>query len=342
MIDKDPEFVGLFETYKDLLFSWLNQRLILICLTHRIAEIPESVSGMARYYAKSALNTGFLIEIDNDWFVATAAHVLKHVETLRGRGREIAGTTLFAGFGHPGRTQSVPVTVHPEKLYLWDDERADVDIALMPLTSSERIELVRAGADAVRPEQYLPPEFEPNMYVLTGFPCNPTDRWAEDTMTDSQIVMSSNQRWPLIPIEPVKHNRTDTLTEYWKDRQFRARRVQLADGEMPDLNGMSGGPIVAVRAHPPKQNGMETVLNCQISLRAVFQEESAPDNPDKVLVGNFVESLVRLKRHFSPALFPPNASAASPHMPNAPSLVSSLASHSGAARSHPRFHIPPP
>lgn len=275
------DIADLFNYHADYLHAFFSKRLVQIVSMSILATPRTDIEGIARHKGIPSVNTGFLIEIENEWFVATAGHVIEKIKELPNEGRSLQSITAFVGMG-PSQA-GTEVRLEAKRLAFGYDEKRAIDVGLISIEEEERTAIAQAGGEAFLPVECQTPNFEPNLYLTTGFPHHATDPQysiSEDKQTQHLVVKAN---WPLIPLWPIRDGRSDTDML----PHFRSIQVGRSDAiPFTSANGMSGGPILAI------QLGTNAF---RFSVLAMQTFENKQGN-DIVLGGPFLRQLRSLHR----------------------------------------------
>lgn len=280
----DPRVPDLFNRYGPRLQKLLGSRLVSIVYLHARNEPITGADGREIWHERPEFKTGFLIEFDNEWFVATAGHVIEEMKRFIDAGRQIVSISLFAGYDRDDGTWD-EIKIEAKTREYAHDPKTQEDVGLMSLTIDERIRLVKAGCDAFTPEQWGTPKFKPQLFVVAGFPKD-----VRDLKPAGKSVWNA-QNWPLLPLLPISHD----YRAKGELPHFRGVRVGDSKTPLDSTNGMSGGPIIAIEIVEEKTLTKGIKVTYNFALMAIQGFENT-DGDQRIVGGSYVKHLIKLHR----------------------------------------------
>ncbi|HUT58421.1 MAG TPA: hypothetical protein VNA25_11305 [Phycisphaerae bacterium] len=190
--------------------------------------------------------SAFVISVCDIWFLVTAGHILRDLDDRIRAGRRIVNSRLIDGFTSEESFPPIPFTLgDTPQWYVYDD---GLDYALIPLRPSFVHQLKAGGVSALGEDAWIDVPDSVDGYFLLGFPSQAADITV--TSDGERRNVNVGLGTPLLPIRHV-----DDLPEGLKcsAERFYAR-VPVTTGNvvgktvtLTDIDGMSGGPIFAVK-----------------------------------------------------------------------------------------------
>jgi hypothetical protein len=215
--------------------------------------------------------SGFVMCIDNVWFILTAGHILKEEldDNLARKKIELSSCRIVDYFGKDAKVHyptPFPYEDAP-KAYI-DDKELGLDIGLIFLRDFFREGMISNGIIPITEENWVHQhkvEFE--AHGVLGFPKELVDRHTKPVSTGEP--MNSVVAPVLIPLERI----TDP-TAIPSSVEIPASRYpwflgRLTPAEVPNIKGMSGGPILGFRGTP--DGGLESWV---VAVQSCWYEES--------------------------------------------------------------------
>lgn len=200
--------------------------LTLSCVKYPPADSP----------AKILVFSGFVVDVSGEWFYVTAGHILRDIRTAFASGSSFDLWRLddqTAGNRFNGK--AVPYDFDAETWLVLEDARTGLDYAAVHLGEFYRRQLEAGGATPIARNAWSDHVTEHDHWVLVGIPSE-TVEYDGKTVITARVVMS-----PLIPAdEPV-------LAGDRANNQFYAQPIDGSDQFFKDADGMSGGPVFALK-----------------------------------------------------------------------------------------------
>lgn len=216
--------------------SWLDASID----TDGLADDPDD------YDPKAFSITAFVISVRDIWFLVTAGHILRDIDTRLKAGRTIVNSRLIDGLSSQESFPPIPFMLGDTlQWYIFEN---GLDYALIPLPPIIARQLIAGGVSALTEPAWTDMADSVDGYFLLGFP----NQGADITVTSNGAKGNVQVRLgaPLLPIQ-----RVDDPPDVLKcdTGRFYARVPKSAgnvDGKsikLTDIKGMSGGPIFAVK-----------------------------------------------------------------------------------------------
>ncbi len=186
------------EPWSGLLGAFCHHIVSLSWLDVRIGR--DGTSGDADTYDPKAFSvSAFVISVRNVWFLVTAGHILRDLDSRLRAGRQIVKSRLIDGFSSGKSFPAIPFTLgDTPQWHVYDD---GLDYALIPLRPSFVLQLMAGGVSALGENAWTSVPDSPDAYFLLGFP----KQGAEITVTSDGGKGNVNVSLgtPLLPIQPV-------------------------------------------------------------------------------------------------------------------------------------------
>lgn len=200
--------------------------------------------GIAKYRPDLRAASGFLVIINGAPCVCTAGHVITNLGEPR-KGLKVVRPHI--GFL---QASDEPVTIDL-KLREIRLGRAlaenGMDAGLIPLSDTQYETLRSAGARFIGGDKWRPPNFDPHLFVALGYPKDNSK--TTPTVGEHTIEFNAVYRTPMLLLEALRDDYAGTN----KIPRFRGKLLSRqgdCNGEVElvmSTNGMSGGPIFALR-----------------------------------------------------------------------------------------------
>lgn len=200
------------------------------------------------YQPGHILFSAFVISVQNIWFLITAGHILRDIETRIKSGRRIVKARLIDSLQDNQNKMSIPFDFHDAPKAPIYREEEGIDYGVILLRACYVRLLVAGGTRAFNENEYKDLPGKAEKYFLLGFPSQA--RKINHTRRELGGNITIDIGCPLLPIQPVDDPPAELrLTEkrfYVKVPIIPGNRY-AEDGIMTDIDGMSGGPIIAVK-----------------------------------------------------------------------------------------------
>ncbi len=200
------------------------------------------------YDPRHILFSSFVVSVRKIWFLITAGHILKDIDTRIQSGRRIVKTVLIDYFQDGQDSPPVPFDFDgAPKIPIYSSEDG-VDYGAIMLKSFYANTLFAGGTRAFDEKEYEDCPDEADKHFLLGFPTEA--RRIDHEYDESGGNVGIGIGCPLIPIQRIDE---PPLALQSGEKRFYAKVPIIEgnpcteNGKMTDIDGMSGGPIIAVK-----------------------------------------------------------------------------------------------
>jgi hypothetical protein len=185
---------------------------------------------------KTHIISGFLVEVADVWFYVTAGHILRDIRKSLAAGctfdiwrldDQTAGNK-FNGIG-------IPYSFNIESWLVLEDAEIGLDYAAVPLSGLYRQGLIAGGATPIGREAWSDHVTEHDFWALVGVPSE-TVGYDNETIITARVVIA--------PVTPADE---PPMAQMKAPNQFYAKLADGAEQYFRDVDGMSGGPIFAIK-----------------------------------------------------------------------------------------------
>ena len=230
---------------KRRLLEALCQHIVSLTWVDVNTEARRVKTGKHEREPEALAISAFVISIRGIWFLVTAGHVIRQMESRLAYGRRIVTACLMDGFSTKTALPPIPFPL-TETLH-WHIDREGLDYALFPLRPLYAEGLKAGGVLALNEEAWDNAPDTADAYFLLGFPTDVTSTSViEDTRQGHAVLRLGT---PLLPLQPVE-DLPDAM-RYQPNRFFAHVPVFNSDDAeektVEDISGMSGGPVFAVQ-----------------------------------------------------------------------------------------------
>jgi hypothetical protein len=180
--------------------------------------------------------SGFLAEVGGAWFYVTAGHILRDIRAALSAGTKF-DIWRFGDQTAGNRFQdtAIPYAFDVDRWLVIEDEESGLDYATVVLEDMY-CELLKAGnAIAIDQSAWGDHVTEHDQWALVGIP-------SESVSYDGKTIISA--RVVVVPLEQVDQ---PAAAGSKARNQFYARLSGDSPGVVKDIDGMSGGPIFALK-----------------------------------------------------------------------------------------------
>lgn len=190
--------------------------------------------------------SGFVITVRSIWFFITAGHILQDLKSRLRVGRRIMKSRLFADLASKKTSQAVPFTLGDTPQWYINSE--GVDYAVIPLRPGFVRPLIADGILPLTETSWNDCPDKADDYFLLGFPSQAKTVSIASNGIKGTVNISVG--CPLLPIFPVSD---PPSTLKCSNARFYAKVpivggiVQGIQTKLTDIDGMSGGPIFAIK-----------------------------------------------------------------------------------------------
>ncbi|WP_077033395.1 hypothetical protein [Pelomonas sp. KK5] len=209
---------------KNLIDSWRRHFVTLSCM-QQPSGAPETTA---------LVFSGFVVEIEGEWFYVTAGHILDAVEQALAKGNSLSHWRLTEHLLQPKfGNKGVPYDLDIRQWYWIHDEARGLDYAITHLRQFYRDQLEAGGVLSLARKGWNVPHPD-QQWGLMGVPSESVD-YDGETLIGARLVM--------VALEPAE------APEGAGAKAENVHYARLADGSeqvVRDVDGMSGGPVFAV------------------------------------------------------------------------------------------------
>lgn len=185
---------------------------------------------------KTFVFSGFLIEVKDVWFYVTAGHILRDIRKALSQGAAFDVWRLGdQTAGNRFNNSAVPYGFDINRWGVIENDELGLDYAVVPLEELYCRQLQAGGAVPITKVAWGDHVTEHDHWALVGVPSE-TVSYDGKTLITAKVVVA-----PLDPVDapPAAGSRTQN--------QFYGRLKDDSVGMLKDVDGMSGGPIFALK-----------------------------------------------------------------------------------------------
>jgi hypothetical protein len=213
-------------------------------LPHLIALYVRFDRGPGTKEQADALSC-FVIELEDNWFLITAGHILNDLDKLLAHGGRIHESTLFDGWsGRSAQAPAIPFNYADSARFFIDDDDG-IDVGVISLPPFLRRSLVASGVQPVRQALWTnPPEF-PDRLVVVGLPSE---------LMEGRLSYADRKSLSVEPVIMLLHSCEEPPEMKKRFRRLYGRfdassPTTPADEMLSDVVGLSGGPVFAFKIY---------------------------------------------------------------------------------------------
>lgn len=243
-------------------------------------KAPQGESNsFAAYHPQAFAVSAFILSIGGHWLLITAGHIIHQLEQRLKQGRRIVKAHLLDIGSANDRFPMIPLELDLSRFAFVDDDESALDYAIMPLSPMYRELLIAGGVRPLSESTWLDPPQDVDAYMMLGFPKQAKTIDVRGMHGGAKV--SLDLKTPLLPITRVR-NPPDSLRK--RSERFYASvpigigRLNGDEIELSDIDGMSGGPILAIRRDG--KNGFRYWI---------LALQSSWDKKQRVLAGCFIQ-----------------------------------------------------
>lgn len=232
---------------KEGLLPSIKKHLVAVSMLDIPNNIDEGDSSLYLQPSNIIFST-FIVCVNDIWFLITAGHILKYIEDRIQSGRKIIRSRLVDSFRDSQNINSIPFDfVEAPQIHIYSDEDG-IDYGAIMLRNFYIRSLFADGSRAINEKENESPPDKADKYFLLGFPTQA--RKIESTLNENGGKIIQDFGCILTPIQPVYKPPIELQK---KEKRFYAKvriikgNPYAKDGIMTDIDGMSGGPIIAVK-----------------------------------------------------------------------------------------------
>lgn len=183
------------------------------------------------------MSSGFIAEVENEWLYVTAGHILRRLERAINAGSKFSTWRLGDDTAR-GEFQglAIPFDFDPAEWIVIEDEDLGIDYAAVVLRPLYRAALHAGGARPLPNEAWGCDRSEHDYWALIGVP-------SETVRYDGKTIVSA--KTVTLVLEPTESPAGPSDKDQYR---FYAKLVGDSQDAVQDVDGMSGGPLFALRA----------------------------------------------------------------------------------------------
>lgn len=182
------------------------------------------------------LFSGFVVEIVGEWFYITAGHILRDIRTA------IESGSTFDVWRFGDQTASnkfndtaIPYSFELEQWLVLEDSETGLDYAAVHLSGLYRKQLEAGEVTAIAKDAWSDHLTDHDHWALIGIP-------SESVLYDGKTIINAR-----VVLAPLIQADTPPLAEEKAQNQFYAKLIDGSEQFVKDVDGMSGGPIFALK-----------------------------------------------------------------------------------------------
>jgi len=223
-----------------VMLNWIDVRVQDVRGTRRLDPDPQNCFASA-----------FILSINNQWYLATAGHILRDLEERLASGRRLVASNLMDGIASGRDLEPIPFDLDPAKYWFEYNENEGIDYALLPLREGFVRPLKSVGVQAIDESYICGLDTDATEFYLLGVPYEVIKTTSH--RANGRVHFSTEMGTPLLPLkrvlEPPVFMRKAFPRFYAKVPCDNAISKGLAAPS--SIEGMSGGPIIAVKRTSP-------------------------------------------------------------------------------------------
>lgn len=211
---------------KITLYHVVKHFVVLSCMVRKSHDSPDD----------PCVFSGFVVEIEGIWLYITAGHVLRRIREATDAGYAFSTWRFREGRLDPAlRHSGIPYDFRLEEWLVIENDDTGLDYAAVGIYGLTRANLEVGGVVPVKEHTWGEYTAEHDYWALVGAP-------AERVSHDGRSTLSLSLT--LIPLEESAPPEPDTAKS---DNRFYARIPANAECTVENIDGMSGGPIFALK-----------------------------------------------------------------------------------------------
>lgn len=180
--------------------------------------------------------SGFLVEVTGVWFYVTAGHILRYIRKSLATGCTFDAWRLDdQTAGNKFNGMAIPYLFNIESWLVLEDAEIGLDYAAVPLSGLYRQGLINGGATPIGKNAWSDHVTEHDFWALVGVPSE-TVEYDNETIITAQVVIAL--------VTPANEPQ---MAQIKARNQFYAKLADGAEQYFKDVDGMSGGPIFAIK-----------------------------------------------------------------------------------------------
>lgn len=213
----------------------LNERFIKTVGRHFVTlSCVQTLPGVPG--EKVLMFSGFLADVGGAWFYVTAGHILRDVRASLNAGAMFDIWRLGdQTAGNRFKNTAIPYAFDVERWLVIENEENGLDYATVVLENMYCQLLKAGGAVAIDKDTWGDHVTEHDQWALVGIP-------SETVSFDGETIISAR-----VVVAPIEQVSKPAIAGQKSQNQFYGRLQGDSTGVVKNIDGMSGGPIFALR-----------------------------------------------------------------------------------------------
>ena len=213
----------------------LNERFMKTVGRHFVTlSCVQTLPGAAT--EKILVFSGFLAEVTGVWFYVTAGHILRDIRAALSAGAKFDIWRLGDQTAdNPFIDTAIPYAFDVERWLVIEDEENGLDYAAIVLEDIYVKLLKAGGAIAIDKTAWGDHITEHDHWALAGIP-------SETVSYDGKTIITAR-----VAVAPIEQTDEPAIAGPKAQNQFYGRLKGDSTGVVKDIDGMSGGPIFALK-----------------------------------------------------------------------------------------------
>lgn len=185
---------------------------------------------------RTLLFSGFLVDVCAEWFYVTAGHILRDIrKSLRAGGKFDIWRLGDQTAGNKFKDTAIPFAFDIDRWLVIEDEEIGLDYAVVMLEPIYRQLLSAGGVTPIDKTAWGDYAAEHDQWVLVGIP-------SETVMYDGETLITAR-----VIVAPIKPADSPEMAGQKAKNQFFGHLMNDPAKIVQDIDGMSGGPIFALK-----------------------------------------------------------------------------------------------
>jgi hypothetical protein len=225
--------------------------------------------GMGEYHSISA----FVVSVKDVWFLITAGHIIKDIETVRREGRVLSDFRIDDTWGIDAKHEPQLFHFDSAQKYIYFDDKQGADYGAIRLDENMKARLQANGIEPFDERLWkgkLPDTYD--NYILLGIPSmfakhTPKIERLEVTNSLAMVSLIKTLNPPEYMIKPIE-----------RFYGVKMNVVNAAGEPLTNFDGMSGSPVIAFR------NRAEGLEYCLLGIQSA---QDAGEEDHSVIAANY-------------------------------------------------------
>jgi len=243
-LELSDDFCKRYDKYGPQFLSMFMKHIVCLSWVDVKSEPDGNGNRESDYAPSTFVVPSFVVSIKDMWFLVTAGHILKDLQSRLDSGRCISKSRLYAGFGSDPSSEPIPFNLgDTPQWYVYED---GLDYAVIPLRPAFVNPLVADGIVALNENHWKDYSQEDGEFYLLGFPTQTQD--ISITSSGERGNININFTCPLLPVFPLS-DPPDVLKRDHERFYAKVPNGIMHDPsvKLTDIDGMSGGPIFVIK-----------------------------------------------------------------------------------------------